>query len=1023
MRTPRRFLRNGLCIWLCTLLALLLTLAAGGTALGEEAHTSVDPTGQGEGYSAVLYNNPNGLPTSEANAIAETEEGFIWIGGYSGLIRYDGVNFERMDSTTGITSVVCLFVDSRNRLWIGSNDNGAALMDRQEITHFGIADGLGSSSVRAIAEDAAGHIYIGTTMGVSVVDPADGSLRPLEDSRLSGEYVRSLRLGADGLLYGATENGSVFTLAEGKVRSFHTREDLGRIEILSVLPDPAAPGRVYLGTERSVIYHGSLEEDPAAWQAMDVTPLEYINSMEMVEGSLWICADNGISLVENGKAKTLENLPMNNSVEHLMVDYAGDLWFTSSRQGVMKIVPNQFTTLFERYHLPEQVVNSTCLVEDQLFIGTDTGLTVVEKDRVVDRVPLTQARTASGANLEIYDLLQLLEGCRIRSILRDGEDRLWLSTYSQRALVCYDHGAVTCYTQNDGMPSDRVRAVAFREDGAVLAACNGGLAVLEEGRVARVYGEADGLENTALLSVAVAPSGDVLLGTDGDGIYVVREQGILHLNQAGGLPSDIVMRIKRDEKRGLYWVVTSNALALLGEDYSVTVIQKFPYSNNFDLYENSRGEMWVLSSNGIYVTPTEELLANGEISPVFYSRDNGLPCTTTANSYSELAADGSLYIAGNAGVVKVNIETPFESVDDVKMVVPYAEADGVFYYPDASGAISLPSSIQKLTIYSYVFTYSLVNPQVTYHLEGFDQGSITVQRSELTPVDYTNLPGGDYAFVMELKDSMGRGSKVLSVPIVKQKALQELLWVRLTEILLGGLAVALLVWLYFRRKTKALLQKQEENRLFIREMTQAFAKTIDMKDKYTNGHSTRVADYTAMLTRELGYDEETVEKYYNIALLHDIGKIGIPAEVLNKPGKLDDEEYKIIQSHSALGYDVLKDISIMPELAIGAGAHHERPDGKGYPNHLTGDQIPRVAQIIAVADTFDAMYSNRPYRKRMNFDKVVSVIREVSGTQLTPDVVDAFLRLVEKGEFRAPDDHGGGTTEVIDNVEKTDPKP
>ena len=106
----------------------------------------------------------------------------------------------------------------------------------------------------------------------------------------------------------------------------------------------------------------------------------------------------------------------------------------------------------------------------------------------------------------------------------------------------------------------------------------------------------------------------------------------------------------------------------------------------------------------------------------------------------------------------------------------------------------------------------------------------------------------------------------------------------------------------------------------------------------------------------------------------------------------------------------------MPELAIGAEAHHERPDGRGYPNHLKGDEIPRVAQIIAVADCFDAMYSNRPYRKRMNFEKVVDIIRDVSGTQLTADVVEAFLRLVERGELRDPEDDGGGTTENIVNI-------
>ena len=152
--------------------------------------------------------------------------------------------------------------------------------------------------------------------------------------------------------------------------------------------------------------------------------------------------------------------------------------------------------------------------------------------------------------------------------------------------------------------------------------------------------------------------------------------------------------------------------------------------------------------------------------------------------------------------------------------------------------------------------------------------------------------------------------------------------------------------------------------------------------------------------------------------MHDIGKICIPDEVLNKPGKLTDEEYSLIKSHASKGYDTLRNISLMPELATGAGSHHERPDGLGYPKGLKEGEIPRVAQIIAVADTFDAMYSNRPYRKRMNFEKAVSIIKDVSGTQLTSDVVDAFLRLVEKGSFRAPDDHGGGSIEDISNIRK-----
>ncbi|MBR4767737.1 MAG: HD-GYP domain-containing protein [Lachnospiraceae bacterium] len=236
--------------------------------------------------------------------------------------------------------------------------------------------------------------------------------------------------------------------------------------------------------------------------------------------------------------------------------------------------------------------------------------------------------------------------------------------------------------------------------------------------------------------------------------------------------------------------------------------------------------------------------------------------------------------------------------------------------------------------------------------------------------------------------------------------------------LLGCILLGMRIYIGARRPDEmdSLIERQKRDKELTREIIEAFAKVVDLKDAYTQGHSFRVARYTEMLSRELGCDDETVEKYHNIALMHDIGKVGIPDAVLNKPGKLTDEEFALIKSHTSRGYEVLQNISLMPEIAVGARAHHERPDGKGYPLGLKAEDIPRVAQIIAVADCFDAMYSNRPYRSRMNFDKVVSIIRDASGTQLTPDVVDAFLRLVEKGEFRDPEDHGGGSMESIENI-------
>ncbi len=296
----------------------------------------------------------------------------------------------------------------------------------------------------------------------------------------------------------------------------------------------------------------------------------------------------------------------------------------------------------------------------------------------------------------------------------------------------------------------------------------------------------------------------------------------------------------------------------------------------------------------------------------------------------------------------------------------------------------------------------------------------------IEPIESNDVSGWVITIYEPVYDRNGKCSSYVGVDIsmtdVRDNIGEFLAWV-VSGTIIFLLLVLLICWWLSHQYSKVSdaeeqLHKQQQDKVLLREIVTALVKTVDMKDQYTNGHSFRVAKYTAMLAEELGYDTETVEKYYDIALMHDIGKIGIPEEVLNKPGKLTDEEFATIKSHAKLGYDVLKDISIMPDLAEGAGCHHERPDGKGYPRGLKDGEIPRVAQIIAVADTFDAMYSNRPYRKRMNFDRVVSIIKEVSGTQLTEDVVDAFLRLVDKGKFRSLDDDGGGSVEDIDNIHK-----
>lgn len=175
---------------------------------------------------------------------------------------------------------------------------------------------------------------------------------------------------------------------------------------------------------------------------------------------------------------------------------------------------------------------------------------------------------------------------------------------------------------------------------------------------------------------------------------------------------------------------------------------------------------------------------------------------------------------------------------------------------------------------------------------------------------------------------------------------------------------------------------------------------IEAKDSYTKGHSIRVAEYSAAIAEGAGWNEGAIQNLRYIALLHDIGKVGIPDNVLNKPGKLTEDEFSVIQSHTSIGGDILKEIKSIPEVEAGAKYHHERYDGTGYPCGLAADEIPAVARIIGIADSFDAMNSKRVYRDSLSPEKIYSELVNGRGTQFDPNFLDIFLNLYEEGKLQ-----------------------
>ncbi|MCR5427806.1 MAG: hypothetical protein K6F16_02290 [Lachnospiraceae bacterium] len=430
-------------------------------------------TGQveGTGYAAFLYDSKNGLPTSDANAIYCARNGFIWIGSYCGLIVYDGTSFGRMESSTGITNSNTIYEDYMDRLWVGTNDNGLICMDNDgRYLRYDDTDGLTSLSIRSITGDNSGYVYIGTTTGICYVD-TELKLHRLDADLVNNEYITRLVFDGVNTVYGTTRAGAVFAIGDHKCIGYYNGDDLGIGEITTVYPDPRNADHVYLGTKHGYAAAGDFSDNFSNIQKIYIADPNdaahgvnnSITRITYAAERMWLLTKNMVGYIDtDGTYRVIGDLPMTSSIGSMIEDFEGNLWFTSDRQGVMKIVANKFTDIFDIAGLESAVVNATCKYRGDLYIGTDNGLTVLDANNKKKDSPLSD----------------YLENTRIRCLMEDREGNLWVSTYTNgHGLVCYTKdGRIEHFNEDNGMPSNEFRCTVMASDGRILAASNGYLA-------------------------------------------------------------------------------------------------------------------------------------------------------------------------------------------------------------------------------------------------------------------------------------------------------------------------------------------------------------------------------------------------------------------------------------------------------------------------------------------------------------------------------------------------------------------
>jgi energy-coupling factor transport system substrate-specific component len=754
-------------------------------------------------------------------------------------------------------------------------------------------------------------------------------------------------------------------------------------------------GVLYVGTSSNHIYTYDISSGKFVKKnTYTCGNLQEINSIYFPEtGGTFICADNGVGYMdEKWNYKEVGTGQFNNSIDNMTVDYQGNLWFASSRLGVLRLCESGIVDYYDAIGVESKVVNTSEFWNDMLYVGTDNGLDVLD------------LKNKAAVNNE---LTEMLSGVRIRCIEADSKNHLWICTYGS-GLWEVDGDNITTYDVKNGTFGDRARVVIEMSDGTIVAAGDNGISFIDNGEITYTFKYGTGLSNAMILSLMEMQDGGLMAGTDGDGIAIIKDGAVQKtLTRADGLSSDVILRTVADNAGDGTFVVTSNGLCYVSADYTVQTLDNFPYFNNYDIWESSEGKLFVLGSAGIYVVDRDELMSGEEVNYDLLDAKTGLTSSLTVNSWNTCIDGNYLYLSCDSGVYGINMLDMEKNTISYKMRISSVKLDQIPYEPESGSAFNIGRDVNKIEIFPEVINYTTEDPYVSYYLEGFDYTPNIVPQSELGSIVYTNVPSGTYTFHLAVLDSDKETVlEEATYEFVKAKEIYDNLWFIIYMLVVAALFVSWFTWFIVRTQIQRTINFQKKELDFAKNQIEmgnqtiiAIANTVDAKDERTSLHSQRVSEYSVLIARELGKSDEECEILRKTALLHDIGKIGIPDKVLNKPDKLTDEEYEIMKSHVVKGAEILKDFTIVDHVWEGALYHHERYDGTGYTSGIKGEEIPLNARIIGIADAFDAMTANRVYRKRLNFELVLEELKKGKGTQFDPKLVDILLELISSGKI------------------------
>ena len=747
-------------------------------------------------YAATVYGMKDGLVSLEMNTIEQTDDGYIWAGAYSGLYRYNGLEFEQIHLDDRINNVIYLFEDSKSRLWIGTNDCGVACYtpDSGELKFYTVNEGLSADSVRSICEDEKGNIYVSTTGELCKIN-VKGEVSIYSDYPEINQ-VYSLNYMGDGLITGVTGNGMLFILRDNEPILTKTC-DTPELSYTSVAC--GEDKELMVGTSSDRLEHYILKSDNNLELLNEITAygINYANyiSYSTADKGYFVAASVGVAHIDkNDKVMLLTRDDFGSAVADVITDYQDNIWFASSKQGIMKLAYNPFTDVFKRAGMEQAAVNSLMIDESKLYVGTDTGLSVIDIE------------TGKEVNTP---LCSELDGMRVRHLMKDSNGNIWVSTYGALGLIYIEPDKTMSYIEDDeGLLGNRFRFTLELSDGTILAVSTEGLNFIKNGKIVSTLGQRDGLLVPQILSAVECDNGTILVGSDGGGIYKIKDGTIVgHTGSDEGLKSLVILRIVPYDSGFIY--VTSNGLYYEDEGGEINRLKSFPYNNNYDVYISDRDEAWISSSAGIYVVNAKELIKDEGYQYILFNNNRGFDTTLTANAWNVLSED-ILYLCCTDGVRCIDKSAYNELNNDYEIVLSSVMVEGKEIVED-KGIYNIPSGRGKLQITPAVLDYALSNPLVSIKLEGIDDSSTVLHQTELTDMYYTTLPYGDYKFRIQIVDEISGVVKNEETFLFHKEAeLYERLYFRLYVIFVGIMLVAFLAWMVAKMSNMAVINRQYE---------------------------------------------------------------------------------------------------------------------------------------------------------------------------------------------------------------------